>query len=580
MRASSGHSDLKYVFPDAWRRHAFIYSAIMIVGSGIVSLGHNSPRDYIRAMVVCAGLFTIPAIANAKIASTIGPRATRRSWEFWHLGTVSFVAWGFTILVIESNPPSFLVVPMKTLSVALFLSVIPLWSRSAIDQLRRKSGSRLLMVDLIDVLIATLVVMAPIAALIWPRLHNSHFLWIVGPMFILATAMPAGAGVSLLLALRASVPERKAYAPLILSGIVATFVCWLNVAEILDNFQIPAWAVISTQSVSLAAMMMFPLFEIRNPTQGLSRLSPQAQVRRWNFVPVLAIAGMGVLIVEALSLKVRDHWIFAYALIIQAALIVLAIARHSLMSKETRNLYLKLERAAEDRKKLISDLISAVEDDRHRMASQLHELAVGSLVTLGSVVQASAMESKGRDSSTVVTQALSNLRADFATRAELLRQLMNAIAPTTEIEGSLATAIAAGKEGIFGDSPTPQVTIEIDPSLDLDWTTKTIVHRIVSEALENVHAHARASKAMVSVAFEDDHVHVRVSDDGQGFQIAAVRESGISSMRMFAGLGRGRLNIRSSPQQGTLVHAVLGEESSSVSRASGNRSGFQLIKGG
>jgi signal transduction histidine kinase len=81
------------------------------------------------------------------------------------------------------------------------------------------------------------------------------------------------------------------------------------------------------------------------------------------------------------------------------------------------------------------------------------------------------------------------------------------------------------------------------------------LYRLGQEALANVVKHARASTARVRITAGDDTVSIEVSDDGRGFDPAAVGSEhfGLRSMRgRVADLGR-RLEVTSTPGGGTVV---------------------------
>jgi signal transduction histidine kinase len=81
------------------------------------------------------------------------------------------------------------------------------------------------------------------------------------------------------------------------------------------------------------------------------------------------------------------------------------------------------------------------------------------------------------------------------------------------------------------------------------------LYRLGQEALANVVRHARASSATVHIEARDDSVLMDVSDDGRGFDPAAVGANhfGLRSMRgRVADLG-GRLQVTSTPGRGTVL---------------------------
>lgn len=96
----------------------------------------------------------------------------------------------------------------------------------------------------------------------------------------------------------------------------------------------------------------------------------------------------------------------------------------------------------------------------------------------------------------------------------------------------------------------------------LDPMVETECFRVAQEALTNVVRHARAKVVTVELRKEDGQLHLRVRDDGVGFDVAPVREQavrgtslGLLSMEERASLAGGGLEFKSTPGQGTEVHA-------------------------
>jgi two-component system nitrate/nitrite sensor histidine kinase NarX len=82
--------------------------------------------------------------------------------------------------------------------------------------------------------------------------------------------------------------------------------------------------------------------------------------------------------------------------------------------------------------------------------------------------------------------------------------------------------------------------------------------RVIQEALNNVRKHARARRAWVRFAVEDDMGRVTVEDDGIGFRVESVRgrngrRFGLLTMRERAEAVGGRLEIVSRPRRGSRV---------------------------
>lgn len=96
----------------------------------------------------------------------------------------------------------------------------------------------------------------------------------------------------------------------------------------------------------------------------------------------------------------------------------------------------------------------------------------------------------------------------------------------------------------------------------LDPMIETECFRVAQEALTNVVRHAQAKSVTVALRQEDGQLHLRVRDDGIGFDVGAIREKavlgaslGLLSMEERAALAGGGLDFISSLGQGTEVHA-------------------------
>jgi signal transduction histidine kinase len=89
--------------------------------------------------------------------------------------------------------------------------------------------------------------------------------------------------------------------------------------------------------------------------------------------------------------------------------------------------------------------------------------------------------------------------------------------------------------------------------------TETVVLQIVHEALHNVWRHSDACEVQVTIEPDGGAVHLRVRDDGEGFDPEAVAEGpGIVSMRASAAVVGGTLTVASQPGEGTTIDARLG----------------------
>lgn len=194
------------------------------------------------------------------------------------------------------------------------------------------------------------------------------------------------------------------------------------------------------------------------------------------------------------------------------------------------------------RRQLLERLLDAAENERDRFARHLATGPIPDLEALERRMAAEPVASEGW------RQALDSLRRSIGS----LQSTLTAMATEAD-PGDLAAVIADLASDLGGDLAIDSMVAVDGP---LPARTRSAVVRIVQEALQNARKHASADTAAVHVRSDGPWVHVRVTDDGQGFDPAALRSLrghfGIASMRdELAAIG-GHLDIRSRPGETTV----------------------------
>lgn len=115
----------------------------------------------------------------------------------------------------------------------------------------------------------------------------------------------------------------------------------------------------------------------------------------------------------------------------------------------------------------------------------------------------------------------------------------------------------------FADQPTT-IAFHSDDLNDVERYVQYVLFGIAQEAVNNAMAHAQAHVVNVTITAKPGHVVLRVTDDGQGFDLVAVRKHytergglGLLAIEERAKLVNGTSDIRSAPGQGTSVHVVV-----------------------
>ena len=213
-----------------------------------------------------------------------------------------------------------------------------------------------------------------------------------------------------------------------------------------------------------------------------------------------------------------------------------------------------LDRLELERRQSSEAVLRAQEAERARLARDLHDEANQSLT--GVLLRLRAIEHDAPE------QLRPELRetAEAATMAmdELLR-LARELRPSALDDHGLEAALRTQVDGFARQTGVDGV-LEISPDVgELGADEQTVVYRVVQEALNNIAQHAGAQKVTVELRRADGRKMLRVSDDGSGFNDAAVDTPGlgITGMRERARLAGGRLRVRSRPGAGTVVELTL-----------------------
>ncbi|MFZ0128898.1 MAG: GAF domain-containing sensor histidine kinase [Candidatus Dormiibacterota bacterium] len=207
--------------------------------------------------------------------------------------------------------------------------------------------------------------------------------------------------------------------------------------------------------------------------------------------------------------------------------------------------------ASDDRRVLMCRLVRAREEERKRIAVEIHDDAV-QVMTAVSLHLAPLIEHlEGQEYKREGRQVQETVRLTIGRLRRLLFQL---VPPELQLHG-LASSVRLLLETLNEDSG---VMWELDYRLieEPAPAAALVVYRIVQEALGNVRKHAGASSVRLRVAPGDGGVDVRIEDDGCGSSPANPHEPGhlgVVGMGARAEMSGGRLRVRSVPGHGTIV---------------------------
>ena len=203
-------------------------------------------------------------------------------------------------------------------------------------------------------------------------------------------------------------------------------------------------------------------------------------------------------------------------------------------------------------------LVEAQETERRHLARELHDETGQALTALQLNLQA-LMESPGTNAlKPRLNESLNVVERLMEQVQEISLDLRPSLLDDLGLEPALVwlTGRQAALAGLKGSVRAGALEQRLDPLIE------TACFRIAQEALTNVVRHARAQAVAVDLHAKEGWLHLRVRDDGAGFDVGFMREQavrgaslGLLSMEERAALAGGGLEFKSSPGAGAEVHA-------------------------
>lgn len=211
-----------------------------------------------------------------------------------------------------------------------------------------------------------------------------------------------------------------------------------------------------------------------------------------------------------------------------------------------------LQSAERDEQELLGHLIRALEQERARIAADIHDDTIQIL----SAANLRLQQLRHRLEESDDLHILDKLEETINLSLSRLRQLIFDLRPSTLDQGSVADAVRAYLEEMRSDIGI-DYQIESSCRAQIPASTSTLIYRTAQEALVNVRKHARAKTVRVAFLDVSDGCLTRICDDGVGYSPVEVEDQpghiGLTLMRERAELAGGWCRIESTPGGGTVV---------------------------
>ncbi|SDL05816.1 sensor histidine kinase [Halarsenatibacter silvermanii] len=209
----------------------------------------------------------------------------------------------------------------------------------------------------------------------------------------------------------------------------------------------------------------------------------------------------------------------------------------------------------EDRERFIMDVIQMQEEERRRVAREIHDgpaQSLANLVMRVEVAQNTLYEDRQR-----TEKELEDLKQLIKSSVSEVRRIIYDLRPMSIDDLGLIPTLREYIEN-FREETDIEIDIEVlGDEKKLPSPHEITVFRLVQEALNNIKKHAEASWGQVRVEFASEHLNLLISDDGVGFDSGDSPKSksfGIKSMQERCNLLDGELKISSGRNKGTRIN--------------------------
>jgi signal transduction histidine kinase len=206
-------------------------------------------------------------------------------------------------------------------------------------------------------------------------------------------------------------------------------------------------------------------------------------------------------------------------------------------------------------------VVSAQEEERHRLAMELHDRTAANLAAISLNLKYFAMSIPASDPDTLhLLQENSELLSETVVT---IRGFCSDLRPVLLDYAGLTAAIRAAAAQFESRTGIRAEVDDKGPATRCDPDIESATFRIVQEALLNCAKHSGAAKVTIRMVVRGDRLHLEIQDDGKGFDLDAlgtrsqVPGHGLLNMRDRAALVGGELRIDSSPGKGTRIQLDL-----------------------
>lgn len=228
---------------------------------------------------------------------------------------------------------------------------------------------------------------------------------------------------------------------------------------------------------------------------------------------------------------------------------------------EQARLYERLAKAGERYQALLQHALTAQEEERKRIARELHDETSQALTSLTLSLQAiiGTAEMKGIEDEELMDMLRKTQSQAVYAGSEIVK-LMKELRPTLLDELGMSAAIHRYAKDTLRAQGIDVAAEFSGTDQRLPMEVEVTLFRIAQGAIGNILEHSEAQKASINVECTDTECRMRIEDDGRGFDVSKLTEvestgrgAGVFTMKERVKLVGGKCHIESQPGRGTRV---------------------------
>ena len=224
----------------------------------------------------------------------------------------------------------------------------------------------------------------------------------------------------------------------------------------------------------------------------------------------------------------------------------------------------KSRRMQEELRHLSRQLLAVQEEERRKISRELHDVIAQTLTGIN--MRLATLKAEANGSTTELQEKITSTQLLVEKSLDIVHRFASELRPTVLDDLGLIPALKSFLQRFLEDTGV-RVSLKVFGGIEQsDADVRTVLYRIVQEALTNVARHAKASQAEVDIQCLEGIIRMEITDNGQGFEVDGTlcankrNRLGLLGMRERVEMIGGTFCVESAPGHATTVRVEIPPE--------------------